>query len=282
MDAKVLDARVHDAPHPFDVATRVECADGRWQGATSDDYHAFVGQFGGATTATLLRALMQHPERAGDPLALTVNFCAPVGNGAFDLAPRLIKATRSTQHWSIDLTQPEVGVAAFAAAVFAQRRETWSHQPTEMPQTPRYEDSPVYGRAGVAASWIRQFEFRFAENAPNFTGTPHVEPASAHTKVWIGHAVPRVIDLLSLSAIADAFFARIFHVRGELLPIGTVSMTTYFHVDAADLAAEPITAVLGVADANVFHKSFSDQTGELWSAGGRLLATTHQITYFKA
>jgi hypothetical protein len=28
--------------------------------------------------------------------------------------------------------------------------------------------------------------------------------------------------------------------------------------------------------------NYGDQTGELWSPGGRLLATTHQIAYFKA
>ncbi|MCG6207658.1 thioesterase family protein [Rhodopseudomonas sp. HC1] len=276
-----MDAKVENA-HPFDVATRVEQRDGRWQGATSDDYHAFVGQFGGATAATLLRALMMQPERAGDPLAFTVNFCAPIAPGSFELTPRLIKATRSTQHWGIELTQPDAGVAAFATAVFAQRRETWTHRPTEMPQTTAYGDAPVYSREGVAASWVRQFEFRFVENEPSFGSAGQQIPASPHTKSWIGHSVPRTLDLLSLSAIADAFFARIFHVRGELLPIGTVSMTTYFHVDAADLANEPIPAVLGVADANVFHKSFSDQTGELWSPSGKLLATTHQITYFKA
>lgn len=277
-----MDARVEDTTHPFDSATRVECDEGRWRGFTSDDYHAFVGQFGGATAATLMRALMQHPDRAGDPLAFTVNFCAPIAAGSFDLAPRLVKATRSTQHWSIELTQPDAGVAVFATAVFAQRRETWSHQPSEKPQASSYDETPVFPNGAVAAPWIRQFEFRFADNQPDFRGAPHAEPASAHSKVWIGHSVKRTLDLISLSAIADAFFARIFHVRGELLPIGTVSMTTYFHVDAADLVAEPITAVLGVADANVFHKSFSDQHGELWSPNGRLLATTHQITYFKA
>lgn len=276
-----MDAKVQHSPHPFDIATAVETDGGRTIGHTSDGYHAFVGQFGGATAATLLRALMQHPERSGDPLAFTVNFCAPIANGEFDLAPRLIKATRSTQHWEIELTQTDAGVAAFATAVFAQRRETWSHQPSALPQTTRYEDTKVFSNA-TAAPWIGQFEFRFAENEPDFAGGPHPEPASPHTKVWIGHSVPKKLDLISLSAIADAFFARIFHVRGELLPIGTVSMTTYFHIDTDDLAAEDITAVLGVADANVFHKSFSDQTGELWSPGGRLLATTHQITYFKA
>ncbi|MFX5747385.1 hypothetical protein ABTE19_20890 [Acinetobacter baumannii] len=40
--------------------------------------------------------------------------------------------------------------------------------------------------------------------------------------------------------------------------------------------------VLGAADGRSFHKGFSDQTGELWSPGGRLLATTSQTVYFTA
>ena len=83
-------------------------------------------------------------------------------------------------------------------------------------------------------------------------------------------------------AMSDTFFARIFHAKRELVPFGTVSLTTYFHADAADLEAENITHVLGVADARIFHKSYGDQSGELWSPTGRLLATTTQIAYFKA
>ena len=44
--------------------------------------------------------------------------------------------------------------------------------------------------------------------------------------------------MLSLMSMSDAFFARIFHVRREFVPFGTVSLTTYFHTDADDLAAE--------------------------------------------
>ena len=73
-------------PHLFDDATRVTAGDSRWLGHTSDDYWAFVGPFGGATAATILRALIDHPQRSGDPLSLTVNFCAPIAEGAFDLA----------------------------------------------------------------------------------------------------------------------------------------------------------------------------------------------------
>ena len=56
--------------------------------------------------------------------------------------------------------------------------------------------------------------------------------------------------------------------RRELMPFGTVSLTTYFHVDAEELAAEDITRVLAVADAKIFHKSYGDQNGELWSPNG--------------
>jgi hypothetical protein len=89
--------------HLFDEATRVTAGDSRWQGHTSPDYWAFVGPFGGCTAATILRALMEHPQRAGDPLALTVNYCAPIAEGPFDLDVRLVKANRSSQHWCVEL-----------------------------------------------------------------------------------------------------------------------------------------------------------------------------------
>src|SRR4051812_26002359 len=86
----------------------------------------------------------------------------------------------------------------------------------------------------------------------------------------------------SLMSMSDAFFGRVFHARRELVPFGTVSLTTYFHTDMEDLAREQVTRVLATADARIFHRSYGDQVGELWSSGGRLLATTHQIAYFKA
>ena len=112
-------------------------------------------------------------------------------------------------------------------------------------------------------------------------GAGKAVPASAYSRLWIGDRTPRKIDMLSLVSMSDAFFARIFHAKRELVPFGTVSLTTYFHVDAEDLAREDITRVLAVADAKIFHKSYQDQHGELWSPSGRLLATTTQIAYFK-
>src|SRR5437773_1004572 len=269
------------APHLFDDATRVTAGDSCWQSRTSPDYWAFVGPFGGCTAATILRALIDHPQRAGDPLSLTVNFCAPIAEGPFDLDVRLVKANRSSQHWCVELTQGGGEVATLATAVFAERRPSWSHQPVERPQAKPFEQVRPFPK--IKTAWANQYDFRFVEGYPDFGGAKKdAAPASAFSKLWIADRVPRKIDALSLMSMSDAFFGRVFHARRELMPFGTVSLTTYFHADSEDLAAEDINRVLAVADAKIFHKSYGDQTGELWSPNGRLLATTHQIAYFKA
>src|ERR1700692_736117 len=221
-------------PHLFDDATRVTAGDSCGQGRTSDDYWAFVGPFGGATAATMLRALIDHPQRSGDPLSLTVNFCALIVEGDFDLDVRLVKANRSTQHWSVELTQGGSDVTTLATAVFAERRPSWSHQPAPFPLAQPFEQIQPYTK--IAAPWIRQYDFRFVEGDPDFTGAKDT-PASAYSRLWIGDRVPRKIDMLSLMSMSDAFFCRVFPAKGEMVPFGTVSLTTYFHAAAEELAA---------------------------------------------
>ena len=71
-------------PHPLDAATALDGApdDAVRHGRTSDRYWTFISPFGGTSAATALRAVLEHPARQGDPLAATVNFCAPIAKGA--------------------------------------------------------------------------------------------------------------------------------------------------------------------------------------------------------
>jgi hypothetical protein len=148
-----------------------------------------------------------------------------------------------------------------------------------MPEAKPFASIPPYTK--VAAPWVKQYDFRFIEGEPGF-GIPKDAPPNASSKLWIGDRVPRKVDMLSLVSMSDAFFARIFHAKRELVPFGTVTLTTYFHVSSDDLAAEDITHVLACADAKVFNRSYQDQNGELWSPSGKLIATTTQMGYFKA
>lgn len=66
-----------------------------------------------------------------------------------------------------------------------------------------------------------------------------------------------------------------------MMPAGTVTLTVYFHADQAALAAQGDDHLLASARAQRFGNGYFDQVGEVWSRGGELLATTHQLVYFK-
>lgn len=272
------------SPHAFDAATRLEAdGEGVRRGATSDDYWNFTGPFGGTTAATLLRAVLEHGKRAGHPISLTVNYCAPIARGAFQIALREIRTNRSTQHWYAELSQPQAGVAGNATIVCAARRPTWAHQAAKMPAAPAPETLPVLPTQGMMA-WLQRYQFRFALGAPVRPGSnpgPSAEPKSALTHMWVNDWPARPLDFLALAAMCDVSFARIFLVRAAMVPIGTVSMTVYFHADADEVAAQGTEPVLAVSDAKVFEKGYFDQTAEIWSRAGRLLASSQQIVYYR-
>ncbi|MGH8237142.1 MAG: acyl-CoA thioesterase [Steroidobacteraceae bacterium] len=254
---------------------------GRRRGKTSQAYWNFTGPFGGVTAATLLRCVLQNPNCIGIPLSITVNFCAPVSHGEFLVAAREVRINRGTQHWYVEMSQAETGVVTNATIVCARRRATWSHYAAQAPEVPDPERLSAFPTEGHSA-WLGNHEFRFASDAPQLGTEPAAEPNSALTRWWIRDLPSRPLDFISLTAMSDAFFGRIFHVRRCLLPVGTVSLTTHFHADSQDLASQAAQPVLGVADAAIFDKGVFDQTGQLWSRSKRLLASTHQIVYFRA
>jgi acyl-CoA thioesterase len=269
--------------HPLDEATALAGAPGSARrGRTSDAYWTFISPFGGASAATALRAVLEHPDREGDPLAVTVNFCAPIERGEFDVHVRRVRANRSSQHWQVEVRQGSSEEAVLTASVVtAVRRDSWHHQPARAPALPPFEAMPAFDNAG-SLSWVAQYGFRFAEGLPSLGETGIAEPPrSARSLVWLRDAVPRPLDFVSLLAMSDAFFGRIFQVIGRIPPFGTVSMTTHFHAAGEELAAHGETPLAALADARVFHRSFCDQSAELYGAGGQLLATSTQVAYFR-
>lgn len=264
--------------HPFDGAIALAPqGDGGWQGRTSPAYANMIGPYGGITAAQVLNAVLQHPDRLGDPLALTVNYAAAVADGAFQLRPRAARTNRSTQHWTVDMLQ-EGQVVATATVVTAVRRETWAGHEATMPPVPRPLDTARTPRHGV--EWLHRYEMRFLEGMipSKWEGQTHDDSL---TRLWLRDDPPRPLDFASLTAMADIFFPRIWLRRATFVPIGTVSMTVYFHADAAQLAATGAGYLLVQARGQGFAGGFFDHAGQLWNEAGALLATTHQVVYYK-
>ena len=256
---------------------RVESsANGCYSGSTHAAWLNMVGPFGGITAAVLLNAVMLHPNRLGNPVSFTINFCAGVAEGAFEIIAKPARTNRSTQHWTVELTQAGSTVLT-ATAVTAVRRTTFSRIESHMPTVTSANRLPR--AAADFLPWMQRYDMRsLTGHLP--TVWDGVE-GDTLTQMWVRDVQERQIDFMSLTAMADSFFPRVYLRRRTFVPIGTVSMTVYFHADAAELATLGTSFVLGQAKAQCFYNGFFDQNAQLWSEAGTLLATTHQVVYFK-
>ena len=278
----VFDQALALAPIPATAQTHGRESPRQWQGHTSAAYANMVGPFGGVTAAQALQSVLLHPERLGDPVALTVNFAAALADGAFRVESRPVRTNRSTQHWQVQVSQTDAqgvdSVVLTATAVTAVRRETWSAVDAVMPAVPApHEVASMQGATRVA--WLGRYDLRpCAGSIP--TEWNGVE-ADSLTQLWMRDDPPRPLDFVSLTAMADVFYPRVWRRRARMTPVGTVSMTVYFHAGPAELAAAGEGYLLGQARAQSFFNGYFDQSAELWSEAGQLLATTHQIVYFK-
>jgi acyl-CoA thioesterase len=262
--------------HPFDRAIALNPeGPNLFFGRTSDAYWNAISPYGGITAATVLEAALRHPDRLGEPIALTVNFAAAIQPGEVSIRARPARTGRSTQHWQIELFQAEDKQPLITAtAVFAVRRKTWSDTESKMPQVRGPEAFQRFLMA-KPLPFLERYDIRYVE------GSPYAGAEDSLTQCWIGDVPPRRLDFPAIAAHCDSFIPRLFVRKGAASPVSTVTMSINFHIDAASLSAVQGTFVFGQSRANGFNDGFYDQEGKLWSEDGRLLATTHQMVWFK-
>jgi acyl-CoA thioesterase len=261
----------------FDKGIALQPAgDGLLRGRTVPEWANMVGPFGGVTAAALLRAIELQPDAHGQPVALTVNYLAPIVDGDFEIRTRAVRTNRSNQHWLVELGQGG-DVKTTATAVFGIRRDTWSDTEPSRPAVPAPADVPVGPDNGP--TWMRNYDMRYVTGA--IPDPEDGESASSETTLWVRDNPPRPWDFAALTAVCDIFYPRVFLRLGRLLPAGTVSITVYFHADTETLNAQGDDHVLATARAQQYSSGHFDQSAQIWGTGGTLLATSHQIVYFK-
>jgi hypothetical protein len=278
------------ALHPFDQAIALRPAGpDTFTGQCGRLYWNSVGPFGGISAATMLHAVMQHPAMLGEPASLTVNYASGVAEGPFAVVARPVRTNRSTQHWMVEMQQPDgngvLQTVLTATALTVVRRATWGASDVPMPLV-----QPPVGQADdqrmLPLEWLRRYDTRQVLGAIPTAWDGSDPPAgdaenASLSCYWMRDNPPRPLDFCSLASFADVFFPRVYLRRALRVPAGTVSMTVYFHVRSQALHACGDTFVLGQARGQFYHDGFFDQTVQLWSQAGVPLASSTQIVYYK-
>jgi acyl-CoA thioesterase len=241
-----------------------------------------VGPYGGLSAAQALQAVLKHPALLGQPISLTVNFAAAIADGEFIVEATPMRTNRSTQHWSIVFTQPDASgadsIVLTASAMTATRRATWSATDLQAPNVPKPSELPRSSTA-VRPTWFQRYDMRYCTG--DMPGDWNRAESASLTQVWVRDELGRPLDITSLAAMCDVFYPRIWLRRATPTPAGTVTLTSYFHVGAAELAAASGGFLLAQARGTRYFNGYFDQSAQLWSEAGSLLATSHQLVYFK-
>jgi hypothetical protein len=133
--------------------------------------------------------VLEHPEREGDPLALTVNCCAPISRGEFAVGLRCTRANRSSQHWSVEFTQGESADAVLTATVITAARRD------ELQPSARLRAGDAGVGVAVAApnpsplSWVSQYDSASSKARLVLSDTPPEPPRSPRSVLWLRDAV---------------------------------------------------------------------------------------------
>lgn len=262
--------------YTLDRSIKLEHFDnGRWRGATSIDYANRVGPYGGWIAALLMKAILDQ-KPLGEPLSLTVTFLGGCQDGPLDGTTRLLRRSRSNEHWTAEFSDQTGTMVAHAVATFGVRRPTVeigipappkpAMSPDQAPPRPNFGDS--------GPGFFRSYDYR------QFVGKPFRVNETAKSRGWLKDADSRPLDYISLAAAADAPMPRVFLRSTTPTPIATMTMSVYFHATPEALAEAGGDYILIDCDMRIGRAGFHDQIAALWTASGKLLATTEQIVWY--
>ncbi|BBZ71011.1 acyl-CoA thioesterase [Mycobacterium paraseoulense] len=243
------------------------------RGRTHPEWANMVGPFGGITAAVMLRAIESQPERVGEPLALTVNYAAPIADGDFDLSLRAARTNRTNQHWIAELSQ-DGGVktkrrcslcAATAGPIPRVPRRACRTRSSCLPPIRAW----CNGRASMTCGTSKvRCPARTGNPAPPRRPPWGARPSPTTRRLpGAGRAVRHLLP-------ADLPAARPRHPGGDDLVDDLLPRRPAATRRRGDF-------VLCTAHANTFSGGYFDQSAEVWARDGVLLATTHQVVYFK-
>ena len=259
----------------FDFATAIEpLGNGRYSARMDTGWWVVRGPNGGYVAAVLLRALA---DAAGDaaraPRSLTVHYASAPEEGPVEIDVRVERRGRSLSSLSARMTQDGRLVALALAAFSAPWPDRHDFDGLTPPDAGRPGEGVLPDRPRELLPPIaRRWDFRGAIGAEPFSGADE-----AVTGGWLRLAEPRVADALVVAAMTDAWFPAAFTRLTEPAGLPTIDLTIHFRAPLPLEGAAADDWLLAVFRSRYAREGFVEEDGEIWSAGGLLVAQSRQL-----
>jgi acyl-CoA thioesterase len=248
--------------------------DGRFRGQLSEDWWIERGPFGGYLSAFLVRAMLAELDDAErPPRSLSVHFVDAPAAGPIDVAVSVERAGRSSTALSLRLEQEgrPIALALAGAAAWRDGEPEWAD--LRPPAAPPPEECPEVRRVEGAPRFQERFELRWVEG-----GLPGRPSERARHVSWMRLEEGGPLDHLAVTAMSDGWMPAAFSKLGRFAIVPTFDLTIHFR------APLPAPGEWALAE---FRSQFSaggawEEDGELWDAGGTLLAQSRQLALIRS
>jgi acyl-CoA thioesterase len=244
---------------------------GRYTASIDRGWWIERGPNGGYLAAIVLRAVLA--EVADDtrrPRSMTLHYLRPPTEGPCEVAVTVERAGRGLTTVSARLLQDgrDCVLALVAVGIDRPGPELHDHP---APAVPGPDEVPVRPDAPAGAPDIpfrHRFDLRPALGTAPFTAGP-----TADTGGWIRTADQDPVDDVLLAAITDSWPPAVFSRLEGPVGVPTIELTIHFR---GEPPRRPGWCLVRFNTLEV-GAGYLEETGEVWSADGRLLAESRQL-----
>lgn len=230
------------------------------------------GANGGYLAAIMTRAMGRVAAEL-PPRSLTLHYTGAPEPGPASIEIEGLRSGRSLKTLRAEMRQDGRLIAA-ALGAFANAREGPAFLHREPPKAAPADQCPLF--EGFHA-FHRRWEYRWVFGAP---------PGSRHERAlaggWIRAAEPTPADAAYLAAVCDAFSPPYFATlrQDQIAPVPTVELTIHFRRGPAESGVAPRDFLLARFESRCAAEGFIEESGEVWTQDGVLLAECRQLATF--
>lgn len=250
--------------------------DGRYTATIDPGWWIERGPNGGYLAAIVLRAVLaEAADDARRPRSMTLHYLRPPTEGPCEVEVVVERAGRGLSTLSARLRQEgrDCVLALVALGVDRPGPALHDHAAPEVPSPEALPPRPDGQVVGPDIPFRHRFELRPAIGAVPFEGA-----ADALTGGWIRTADDDPVDDVLLAAITDSWPPAVF-AKLEL-PIGVPTIELTIHFRNAP-SREPGWCLVRFRTLEA-SEGYLEETGEVWSEDGRLLAESRQLAVLLA
>jgi len=254
----------------------VSAGAGRYAAAIDRGWWIERGPNGGYLAAIVLRAVLAEvDDPARRARSMTLHYLRPPAEGPCEVTVTLERAGRGLTTVSARLVQGGRDCILALVALGTDRAGPELHD-HPAPTVPGPDDLPPRPNALDGAPdmpFRHRFDLRAAIGTPPFTRGP-----AAVAGGWIRTADADPVDDVLLAAITDAWPPAVFSRLEVPVGVPTVELTIHFRGAAS---REPGWCLVRFRTLEAV-AGYLEETGEVWSADGRLLAESRQLAVLLA